>query len=618
MTYVPLARRYRPAKFSDLVGQEPVVKVLANGIVLGREPHALLLTGTRGVGKTTTARLYAKALNCDQGPTPEPCNHCISCQSIGDGCHEDVHEIDGASHTGVDDVRELQASLSYVPQRSKYRIIIIDEVHMLSQSAFNALLKTLEEPPAHVVFIFATTELNKVPATILSRCQLFHLRAMSPATIAERLRVVLTAEEIAFEESALHIIADQGRGSMRDALTFLDQVIAIGGGGVTEANLVGLISQVDASKVVGFLRGLIDKDAEVLVGLISDWEQSGVPLKKVVDDACRFCRHAMIVKNLGQKALGMPLLADELALIQQLVSDAKKANKLDFNRIFRHLVQCSQELSGSVLDRFVLENNCFEWCMDPGMPEDWRAMNLPRSSDSGLQGATVANDRSVVTGVNAPQRNLRAGFQSVVKQAERPGEASSDKSATLYKPAEDLSKKKLSVAKVSDLKESIKPRNQAVPAKVEPQQALANPPSKPASKPKWPGSWQELVAQWMVLKPLEARILEHCHLITYSAEQLTLGVVDQDLGGARLLQPEAQVAMRKQLAELFGFQGVFSVVAKSVSTKMQRPTLWDERQEEKKRAEVQLIQDSETDPITTAAIKIFDAKIEHVEIPGNN
>ena len=186
-SYIPLARKYRPATFSELAGQDATATALANAIRLGREPHAVIFSGVRGIGKTTSARLYAKALNCDTALSPEPCNHCESCLAITAGNHEDVMEIDGASNTSVDDVRALRETVSYVPQRSRFKVYIIDEVHMLSQSAFNALLKTLEEPPAHVVFIFATTELQKIPQTIMSRCQLFHLQRMGLNTIRERI-----------------------------------------------------------------------------------------------------------------------------------------------------------------------------------------------------------------------------------------------------------------------------------------------------------------------------------------------------------------------------------------------------------------------------------------------
>ena len=240
MSYLVLARKWRPQRFEDLVGQDHVSRTLANAIASGRVAHAFLFTGVRGVGKTTSARILAKALNCmgpagdpkhglEYGPTITPCLACPACLEIAQGTDMDVREIDGASYNGVDEVRKLQDSLPYRPARDRYKIFIVDEVHMLSQNAWNAFLKTLEEPPAHVKFIFATTEVHKVPVTILSRVQRFDFKLISTQMIATRLREVLKAEQIESDEAAISIVAREAAGSMRDAMSVLDQVIAWGG-----------------------------------------------------------------------------------------------------------------------------------------------------------------------------------------------------------------------------------------------------------------------------------------------------------------------------------------------------------------------------------------------------
>src|ERR1700744_3260428 len=238
MSYTALARKWRPKKFAELVGQEHVRRALVNALETGRVHHAFLFTGTRGVGKTTIARIFAKCLNCETGVTPEPCGVCAACKEIDSGRFVDLIEVDAASRTKVDDTRELLDNVPYAPTRGRYKVYLIDEGHMLSTNSFNALLKTLEEPPPHVKFLLATTDPQKLPVTVLSRCLKFNLKRLLPDQISGQMRHILGAENIQYEDSAIVELARAADGSLRDGLSLLDQAIAYGGGGV-QAGEVG-------------------------------------------------------------------------------------------------------------------------------------------------------------------------------------------------------------------------------------------------------------------------------------------------------------------------------------------------------------------------------------------
>lgn len=265
MSYLVLARKWRPRKFSELVGQEHVVRALSNALETGRVHHAFLFTGTRGVGKTTIARIFAKSLNCERGVGAEPCGVCEICQSVDQGRFVDLLEIDAASNTGVDDVREVIENAQYLPTRGRYKVYLVDEVHMLSKNAFNALLKTLEEPPEHVKFLLATTDPQKLPVTVLSRCLQFNLKRLTQAQIAGQMRHILEAEHIAAEEGAIAQLARAAEGSLRDGLSLLDQALAFGAGGLRDEDVQAMLGTVDRSQVSALLDALAASDGAALM-----------------------------------------------------------------------------------------------------------------------------------------------------------------------------------------------------------------------------------------------------------------------------------------------------------------------------------------------------------------
>jgi DNA polymerase-3 subunit gamma/tau len=284
MSYLALARKWRPRSFAELVGQEHVRGALSNALTQGRVHHAFLFTGTRGVGKTTIARILSKCLNCDTGVTATPCGVCASCKEIDEGRFVDLIEVDAASRTKVDDTRELLENVQYAPTRGRYKVYLIDEVHMLSTHSFNALLKTLEEPPPHVKFLLATTDPQKLPVTVLSRCLQFNLKRLPVALISEHLNMVLTAEKISFEVPALRLVAQAADGSMRDALSLLDQLIAFGGGKVSEAGARDMLGTIDRDHVTKLARALATGDALQLIETARKLEEFSPDYGHVLDD----------------------------------------------------------------------------------------------------------------------------------------------------------------------------------------------------------------------------------------------------------------------------------------------------------------------------------------------
>jgi len=300
MSYLVLARKYRSNTFDEVVGQEHIGQTLVNAIKCGRVAHAFLFTGTRGVGKTTMARILSKALNCMavEEPTAEPCNECEACVAISRGDDMDVIEIDGASTGSVEDIRELRANAIFRPSRCRYRVYYIDEVHMLSREAFNALLKTLEEPPAHVKFIFSTTETEKVPATILSRCQRFDFRNIPTRAIAAHLRALCEAEKVEAADDALFRVARAAGGSMRDGLSLLDQLMS-GSGEVTDAGVIRILGTPSDERMNEIAGAIADGDPAAALGALAGVLQSGVTLNSVVTALGGVYRNMMLVATCG-------------------------------------------------------------------------------------------------------------------------------------------------------------------------------------------------------------------------------------------------------------------------------------------------------------------------------
>lgn len=342
MSYQVIARKYRPQTFDQIVGQNHITQTLNNALKNNRIPHALLFTGPRGTGKTSSARILAKALRCPNAKNFVPCDQCESCLEITQGRSVDVIEIDGASNNGVDAIRDLRESVMFMPSSGKYKIIIIDEVHMLSTSAFNALLKTLEEPPSHVIFILATTEVHKIPQTILSRCQRFDFRRIQLKEIAAHLATICKQESVDAEMSALWLIARQGDGSMRDSLSLLDQVISFTNGHLTESQVSSVLGLTERSLVYQAFQALLIRNAEQIITVLQKLAQSGQNPSLFLEDLAKVIRHCLILKTDHSARTMVDLPDDE---IDRLIERISATSYADLHMLFDMTLKSLQDVS---------------------------------------------------------------------------------------------------------------------------------------------------------------------------------------------------------------------------------------------------------------------------------
>ena len=359
MSYQVLARKYRPQRFDDVVGQEVVTRTLRNAIASGRIAHAFVFAGSRGCGKTTTARILARALNCERGPTPDPCGVCDACVEIAQGRDLDVLEIDAASHTGVDNIREVViAGLAFPPARDRYKVFIIDEVHQLSSASFNALLKSIEEPPPHAVFMMATTELHKIPDTILSRSQVFEFRTIAPKDISAQLKRIAELEQIEVSDIALALIARAAEGSMRDAQSALDQVIAFAGKTVGVDDVSTVLGLVGRDLLMDVLEAVVAEDGPRAFALTERAVESGTDLRLVCRELSQVVRDMMVMSVDPARVGDAELAPDER---ERLAALTREFSKEDLMRAFDLLSTAEQEIRNVSHPRYYFEMILLRW-----------------------------------------------------------------------------------------------------------------------------------------------------------------------------------------------------------------------------------------------------------------
>src|SRR5438309_535838 len=429
MEYQVSARKQRPMTFAEVTGQTHVVRTLTNALTSGRTAHAYLFSGMRGVGKTTMARILAKALNCEKGPTSTPCLACVSCREIGAGMSFDVMEIDGASSNSVDDVREMRETVKTAPAHGRYRVYIIDEVHMLSTAAFNALLKTLEEPPAHVVFLFATTEAHKIPPTILSRCQHFTFRRIPRREVMDTLKRVTAAEGITIDDRSLSALARASDGSLRDALSLLDQAVAFGGKRVEAEQLMILLGAVPHELLRGALEAILARDAAGALKALAAVQDHGCDVRQFCGELMEHVRNLLVAKIVPNAGDLIELGPDEQAEIK---ADAARLTVDHIQELFRIFLQAEDGIRASQYPWFVVEMAAVRACrvgQEQATPVPSKvapqAAPLTRASESGPASAPRTERPQPIHEApppSAPQEPVNLDWEAVVARvlAERP------------------------------------------------------------------------------------------------------------------------------------------------------------------------------------------------------
>lgn len=605
MSYLVLARKYRPQTFGDLVGQEHVALTLGNALESGRVAHAFLFTGVRGVGKTTSARILAKALNClgpdgnASGPAREPCNTCAACIEIAQGSDLDVQEIDGASYNGVDEVRRLQEGLAFRPARDRFKLFIVDEVHMLSTAAWNAFLKTLEEPPPHVKFIFATTEVHKVPITILSRCQRYDFKLIAASTVGKRLDTVLAAEGIVAEPGAVAILAREASGSMRDAMSLLDQVVAYAGTDLKESDVARVLGVADRSVLHELSNAVLDGHADKALVVVHSLASEGYDVAQVCRDFLRHLRNLVVARVAGASAKALLDLPD--AELADIHSVAARHDADDLTRCYQGFSKAFDDIVRSPSARAALEMALIRLARRPPLlPLDdllQRLADLERR----LGGAPSRgpSGRGPSPSSSAHVRNELDRGSSSHEPSPRFEVVPSGPRALGFDGA-------LATAAATATPE--RPFLRAVePPKVQPIEPAPPPPPRPALA--HDDEWPAVIAELRRESPSVAAIYEHAMHVNDGRSGLTIAFAPGDFLSERGMQPSAVRDLETAARRVLGPSTIVEILleareGESLALKGERER--HERLQDARRAVTE-------DPAVRAIIERFGATVRDVK-----
>ncbi len=582
--YEVLARRYRPEVFEEVVGQRTITRTIQNAIAQNRVAHAFLFTGARGVGKTSTARILAKALNCESGPNINPCNQCFTCQEIKKGISIDVIEIDGASNRGIEEVRELRENVRYTPAKSRYKIYIIDEVHMLTREAFNALLKTLEEPPPHIIFIFATTEPHKIPPTILSRCQRYDFKRIPLREILANLKRIVEEEGIQISQRALLSIAQASEGSMRDAQSLLDQVISYGGKEIKDEDIGEILGLIDQKVIHETIEAIANKDAGKCMELVEYIYHYGYDLQHFCRHLLQTLRNLIMIKVSQNPEEIIELTEEELKELKVL---AEKFEFDQLNHLFSLLMKGEEEVAQSTFPRVMLEMTLIRMStLQPLIPIDQileRLEKLERTHPSDTSMVDVQPMKRVETQISSKETPKEKGAQSMND------EESGEKRLKEESPNKKREKTGKDILKeTSDL--------------VEPQPILQEEIALQEER------WRGLIEFTRERNPVLGSFLTLGNVVRLKGEEIEIGFEKDSFHYERMLEKENQIQLESICQEFFKKKMKVTISALESGGRLKGRLVSKERENQK---EVEGVAEggAEKNSIIEEALHIFNGRI---------